>query len=894
MGKLKQIVFFLSFILLGISISCIFFWDDVAQWFYQLRQGYGEREYIQIAAGTNGSMCAAYWDSPNQIGLRFFDANGENIHDWVPILPEEAEAGYLAALYPVGNKTAFLVIYEENSSSLNVYRTSEGQTAERLLHREIDTTKSEWTARRNFCRIGSFSRQQDEIRFTLIESWFKYAVDLDSYVLQGIRSGTITGYACSATEGGLRELGKQKIDRVVSGDVDADKEADILCQAIVLPNGELAFAGAEGLIVEGMPLETNYPDSRISQMAVSGSTLYFFDSATGVVSYTDLSARRVQDILQVQRSKNNLPLTSIVLAPTGDMLMLESGWKLTRFQPGGVSSLSGALNPSLLHSVFMLSLLVLGSLLFALAMGYLFFVVFRGNVSMAVYWSFVFLSVAMSLAVYLHYDVMLPDAVSARADQLEIMIRSVIESGENPQNYADETGWVLYGSNVNSLEDLHFPSVHAADQIVAIWSEEKQDYFTWKGEPAELIPGFSSELADRARQSQDNARQFTHTQYATAFGRGDVTVTFVLKTDTGVPTQSVEKYVNRVITILMFVAVAILLLITQQIRTLGKGLERYSRQEPWKRLNIGTADELEGIASSLNSMAADREMEERNRNRLVESYHRFVPERVLSLLGRNSILEVDKSTYSSQEMALLMVWFAFPESVYSVSANSRLLFDSVNAVIERTAPIATRQGGTVFNFGYDGYDVVMENDPARAVSLAVSLQQEVLAFNESRLREGLPTVTFRIALDVGNVLFGIVGDSSQMQPTASSSCFSTTRELLTLCGQLESGILCTEAIAPGLKQYGSRFIGKKKTREGTLRVYEVFDGDPYEMRKEKETTLKRFSQAVMAFYSGDASQAKRIFLELAHEAPRDGGARHYLYLADRMDGSTEHPESLSL
>jgi hypothetical protein len=52
--------------------------------------------------------------------------------------------------------------------------------------------------------------------------------------------------------------------------------------------------------------------------------------------------------------------------------------------------------------------------------------------------------------------------------------------------------------------------------------------------------------------------------------------------------------------------------------------------------------------------------------------------------------------------------------------------------------------------------------------------------------------------------------------------------------------------------------------------------------------MEAFSQGVYALHSGDASGAKHRFLKLAHDYPMDGGARYYLYLADRL----EHDPSL--
>ena len=109
----------------------------------------------------------------------------------------------------------------------------------------------------------------------------------------------------------------------------------------------------------------------------------------------------------------------------------------------------------------------------------------------------------------------------------------------------------------------------------------------------------------------------------------------------------------------------------------------------------------------------------------------------------------------------MAVSFTFPKSVY---AETRLLFESVNQTIERTASIAAQKGGTVFNFNYDGYNVILE-DADQAISAAVAMGQEALALNERRVMDGLPAVTLRTALDMGSVVIGIVGDGTHLEQT---------------------------------------------------------------------------------------------------------------------------------
>ena len=140
---------------------------------------------------------------------------------------------------------------------------------------------------------------------------------------------------------------------------------------------------------------------------------------------------------------------------------------------------------------------------------------------------------------------------------------------------------------------------------------------------------------------------------------------------------------------------------------------------------------------------------------------------------------------------------------------------------------------------------------------------------------------------VGDVLLGVVGDSAHMEPTTISTSFSVVRELVALSERLDARILCTESIIGGAGEYGSRYLGKCWLDDSAIRVYEIFDGDEYSVRKGKAQTVQRFSQGVYALYSGETGQAKRTFLELVHDNPADGGARYYLYLADRMERDPE-------
>ena len=153
----------------------------------------------------------------------------------------------------------------------------------------------------------------------------------------------------------------------------------------------------------------------------------------------------------------------------------------------------------------------------------------------------------------------------------------------------------------------------------------------------------------------------------------------------------------------------------------------------------------------------------------------------------------------------------------------------------------------------------------------------------------------------GEVVLAWTDDPDDPQYPLSKACLDYLQTVTDAAGRRlkvrllpipDHPILCTEAVMNGARGYGSRYMGKCREGGAYIRTYEIFDGDPYDIRKVKEATGERFSQGVYALYSRDFSQAKGIFLSLVHHNTGDGGARYYLYLADQLEKRPEAEISL--
>ncbi|MDR1299170.1 MAG: hypothetical protein LBJ84_02825, partial [Oscillospiraceae bacterium] len=244
-------------------------------------------------------------------------------------------------------------------------------------------------------------------------------------------------------------------------------------------------------------------------------------------------------------------------------------------------------------------------------------------------------------------------------------------------------------------------------------------------------------------------------------------------------------------------------------------------------------------------------------------------------------------------MSVLAVRFGLPEEAFKGDVVN--LFAQINGIITRGTEFVHKNGGIIYNFYHDGYDAVFAGEAADAVSAAVTMRHDIMAFNRERLAGGEAPVTLRAAIDRGEVMMGVVGDESRFAPAAVSIYLNSARSLAKLAGRLDAGLLCTVEVAENAGSYSQRYVGKS-LKTASRRVYEIFDGDSLEMRTAKEKSRERFAEGVYLLYARDFTGAKRIFMDIVRGSASDGVSRFYLFLADRLEksGEAEDEETLYL
>jgi class 3 adenylate cyclase len=750
---------------------------------------------------------------------------------------------------PLRDGVAILGIYGKNAEMLYLFRVGAAENAERLL--EVSCAGDSFEERVGKTAVSEFACDEGVVYFA-------------------VRTGnTLERYLCRE-QGGVEPNGKSTCDggRTLS--------------VLTTSDGAVIVGGAGYLLLNGQNLDSLVKDQALMGLTRGRGGWYYINAATLDVCFLDAGGSVSQRMFRFDTEAKGYArtLTSAALTRDERALLLLDGSVLIETDAQGSREITGLLGATRSQAIMTIvkyaafaiaAAALLWLLLCGLRNGYASLAVFRGGaLAMAALLCFALLTI--------FYLIPATREASLRENRevVEAVLRATrADKRINEPGLVTELSKTLEGTDAEGYRNVRV--------VVA-----QYDADTWvrtDGRRAETLSSFSPALAQEAHH-KGTACSLENGVFRYVCGDESVLSIQVENAMRSDGTR-LSKLVFCGFAIVVAAALLILISISGDVRRLSEEMERISQGGAGRRLNLHTGDELESMASIVNSLGISLREQEESRVSLEHSYRRFVPEKVLALLGKQSIRDVDKSTFAARRMAVMTVWFTFPEHVYTNTENSRLLFDSVNEVIERTASIVARKGGTVFHFSYDGFDVVME-EGGEVISTAVAIQQEVLSLNELRAQKRLPAVTLRIALDVGNVMLGIVGDSSQMEPTTISSSLSVVRELMGLCNRLEAGILCTEAIISEKQDYGSRYMGKCVVGSQSVRVYEVFDGDEFNIRRGKAASMRDFSQGVYDLYAGDTAGAKHMFLQLAHNYPFDGGARYYLYLADRL----EHDPSL--
>lgn len=357
---------------------------------------------------------------------------------------------------------------------------------------------------------------------------------------------------------------------------------------------------------------------------------------------------------------------------------------------------------------------------------------------------------------------------------------------------------------------------------------------------------------------------------------------------------NISQKINLFLIVGGFVLVLIFMIIENitagAVRRLRRSVDHIAAGEYAFPVSVNTGDEIEELSKSVKELSSHIIEKTASLEKLNRHYYRFVPLSFLSTLGETQIERVGKALHVKRRMTIMFLRFDLSRNLTGMDTDE--LFESINSVFEQIVPIISRNNGTAYNFLYNGFNAIFPDSSENILQTAIRIRETAQTYNKRRSESGACTADVRIVISEDSVLLGFVGDEMRMQPTAVSNAINMAEEIEKLCRSSGLYIICTESTYIHLPQgrYRGRYIGRYTASDSsTVKLYDMFDGDPYFLIKLKEQFKAQFEAAVGLFEDGDFAAARSRFMDIVKYAPDDGVSRNYMYLAERNIGA-ERPQ----
>ncbi len=338
------------------------------------------------------------------------------------------------------------------------------------------------------------------------------------------------------------------------------------------------------------------------------------------------------------------------------------------------------------------------------------------------------------------------------------------------------------------------------------------------------------------------------------------------------------------VTALLLIAVltAVEMFSLLNLKKLKRNVEDITRGNYDLEIDIKSGDEIEELADSLNDLKTNLQQVKIELSQVNQAYLPFIPRRFLEILGRYSMEGINRNLRQYKtDIYILCLYIRFPDNAGMDNAGSNL--DAINLILEQVVPVVNDNKGTVFNFRYEGFDAVFEDNADIALSAALKIRDKVKGINEEiQFFSDRRIADVRIVLAKTNAIFGFIGEESRMQPIAVSERLTVTDEVAEICFEADVYIVAIEDFIENLQKntYQSRRIGNVLVKGKKIELFDIYDSDPYSLIQLKSTFEDRFKVAVFCFENGDFEKAKNMFMEIIKFSSEDGISKYYMYLSE--------------
>ncbi len=274
--------------------------------------------------------------------------------------------------------------------------------------------------------------------------------------------------------------------------------------------------------------------------------------------------------------------------------------------------------------------------------------------------------------------------------------------------------------------------------------------------------------------------------------------------------------------------------------------------------------------------------------RLTEAYQRFVPKQLLTILNKDSILDVQLGDQVQKEMSILFSDIrSFTSLSESMSPEENFRF--VNKYLSKMGPIVRDNHGYIDKYIGDSIMALFDRSPEDAVHTSVKMLDALRVYNKERIQEGNNPILIGIGVNTGKMMLGTLGESDRMEGSVISDAVNLAARLEGLTKLYKTPLLLSEEtlLKIGDSIFDTRLIDKVavKGKENPVMVYEVLNGEYTDLRDAKISTLPKFKKGFELYQNQQFKNALEFFKTCFEKVPEDGVAELYIERCEKLISS---------
>lgn len=307
-----------------------------------------------------------------------------------------------------------------------------------------------------------------------------------------------------------------------------------------------------------------------------------------------------------------------------------------------------------------------------------------------------------------------------------------------------------------------------------------------------------------------------------------------------------------------------------------------------------TADQREALgflcaqaAAPLWNFALEAQLKaaDEYRQSLIDAQSRFVPNEVLRILDIDDLRRVRAGHRVEREMTVLISdirgYTTMLEDM-DITEAGNLAMGFLRAV---ELPIVSCNG-LVQDVRGDEIVAIFES-PADGVRAGLAMLRSLREHNEERRARGSQELRVGIGINTGTVGVGLVGGVNRMALTVIGDAVNLAARIESINKRYGSVLLISDATRAGLAEEDQFEIRRMErvmvvNRRAPVTIYEVYEGDPDDLRTAKRAAQPCFDEAFTLFDAGEVDAARRAFEQCQALLPDDPVAPLHLAHCDAM------------